>query len=221
MVWLAKAVTAGLAFGAGADLADTGAFLARVVRLDPGALVRLRPAGEAAVGLWAWLPIDVLATRVIRGSCLHDVTVSARDLLAAVTAARDHGDAGLPMPAGRDRDWRGPLPAASHGGELDEVPAEVVRQLVRAGEEAFRTAEGEQRSVSEALLEHESLRVSAGEVTVAVPLRMLLGLARMGFLGDEPVRVGRTGGWIWAAGSFGAAYRRAEPTPLITTRRHV
>ena len=42
--------------------ADAGAFLARVVRLEDDALVRLRRAGPG-VELWSWLPLDVLVTR--------------------------------------------------------------------------------------------------------------------------------------------------------------
>ena len=43
-------------------VADAGAFLARLTRLDPGAPVRLRGA-SGRTALWAHLPWDVLASR--------------------------------------------------------------------------------------------------------------------------------------------------------------
>ncbi|HEY7272796.1 MAG TPA: hypothetical protein VH502_08685, partial [Actinoplanes sp.] len=45
-------------------VADAGAFLARLTRLDPAALVRLRAAG-ARTALWARLPWNVLVTREV------------------------------------------------------------------------------------------------------------------------------------------------------------
>jgi hypothetical protein len=48
-----------------ASVADAGAFLARLLKMDPNALVRLRPAGGGAVALWARLPFGVLVTRRI------------------------------------------------------------------------------------------------------------------------------------------------------------
>ena len=46
---------------------DVGAFLARLVRLDPAALVRVR-AGDAGehTALWGRVPWDVLVSRVRR-----------------------------------------------------------------------------------------------------------------------------------------------------------
>jgi hypothetical protein len=74
-----------LVFASAADRADAGAFLARVVRLDPSALVRLRCA-DGRVVLWSWLPLEVLAVRAVRGDGPADVTVGASALLAAVAS---------------------------------------------------------------------------------------------------------------------------------------
>ncbi len=51
-----------------AGRADAEAFLARLVRLDPGAVVRLRPHGTdhgRRVEMWAMLPFGVLASRTL------------------------------------------------------------------------------------------------------------------------------------------------------------
>lgn len=62
-----------------AGVPDAGAFLARLVRLDPAAPVRLKTSG-GRVALWARLPWDVLVTREVAGHGPDDVTVSAREL---------------------------------------------------------------------------------------------------------------------------------------------
>jgi hypothetical protein len=78
-----------------AAVADAGAFLARLVRLDPAALVRLRSDGADRRGapgpldglrrveLWGRVPWEPLVTRVLYGalSGADDVTVAAADLL--------------------------------------------------------------------------------------------------------------------------------------------
>jgi hypothetical protein len=201
-----------LTFGSASDRADAGAFLARVSRLDPAAPVRLRCDG-GVIALWAWLPLEVLATRVVRGDGPADATVEARSLLAALTS-----DAGaVPLPARRDADWPGALPSAAGARELDEVPAAVVRDLLAAGERTFREASAgaDPRAVGDALLDQDVLTVSAGEDSVTIPLRLLLGLARMGFLGDDPLRVGVAGGWVRAAASYGVGYRRRSSLALF------
>src|SRR5262249_25470195 len=86
------------------SIADAGAYLARLVRLDPAALVRLRPAGDgavAAVALWARLPFEVMVTRWVRASLAEDVTVRASDLLRALDGE---------LPSRRDSQWCWPVP---------------------------------------------------------------------------------------------------------------
>lgn len=203
-------------FASPADLIDAGTFVARVGRLDAGGVVRLRSTGQR-VALWAWLPIDVLVTRTVAGGPVaeagRDVSVVAAELLTTLAAARDGGDLVVPLPGRRDGAWRGSLPAGRAVTPLDLVPADVVRRLVVAAEAAFRAAAGAPEEAAEHLLAHQSLEVSGAGTRVAVPLRILLGLARMGFLGDEPVRVGVGGPWLQVAASFGAAYRRRDDLP--------
>src|SRR6185312_15625136 len=67
---------------------DLGAFVARVVRLDPAATARLR-AGAGTVTAWASTPFDVLATRTVHGQIEPpDVTVSANALLTALAVEK-------------------------------------------------------------------------------------------------------------------------------------
>jgi len=221
-----------LIFGSASDRADAGAFLARVTRLDPSAPVRVRCA-DGVIALWAWLPLEILATRQVHGTGPADVTVDAkllRDRIAVpdvvgvaapgATPSVSPGEP-VPLPANRDADWPGALPSEVGVQELDEIPAEVVRSLLVAGERTFREASvgADPRAVGDALLDHEVLTVSAGEASVALPLRLLLGLARMGFLGADPLRIGLAGGWVRAAASYGVAYRRRGRLALFPTPR--
>ena len=169
--------------GGPADGGDAAAFLGRVTALDPGALVRLRDGGGRVTG-YAQLPFGVLVSRTVAGSVRPaDVTVTAADLLGAVEPL--HGRGGkAPLPASRDMAWRAALPPLSGWQRLDEVPGDVIRSLVRAGAETLRAVPADATaSAGESLLDHEALTVSAGDRTVAVPLRALTALAKMGFLG--------------------------------------
>jgi hypothetical protein len=109
------------------------------------------------------------------------------------------------------------------------VPAGVVHQLVRAGAEALRTAGGQTGTAyGEALLDHESLTVSGPGRSVALPLRVLSALRRMGFLGadtsaadiaDRPVVVvSMSGRWARLAGPYGSAYHQVTPALSLRPR---
>lgn len=167
-----------------AGVADAGAFLSRLHRLDPAALVRLRPTptrvrpsptppgspggtpasvpGEyaavraAGVALWARLPWGVLVTRTVDGTLAEDATVAAAALLDVLAAG------GAVLPPRRDSGWRWPLPPTP-GTVVESVPADTVRALGAAAERALRAAAaGEtqagrvlgERAVRDALLDH-------------------------------------------------------------------
>jgi hypothetical protein len=230
-------VTRSLLLHSPADASDLVAFLGRAVRLDAGALVRVRGEG-GTVRVWCNLPTGVLVTRAVRGTAPADVTVSAAALLAATPQPpnRTSAEAGqhtpadprvfpesansreliAPLPVGRDPEWRGALPAAGHGRVLDTVPADVIGSLLTAAERAFRqaSASADPQSVGDALLAQDVLTVSSGGTSAAVPLKGLLSLARMGFLGADqagaggPIRVAIIGGWIRLAAAYGDAYLR-------------
>jgi len=200
-------VTGSLVFESADDRADAGAFLARVVRLDPAALVRLRRAGRS-VQLWSWLPLDVLVTRRVAGRLdPADQSVAAADLLARL----DDDPVAVTLPDSRDAQWRGALPASGGWQRLEAVPSADLLVLVRAGTDAFRAAavSADPGRVGEALLDHESLTVSDDGTTVAVPLRVLQALARMGFLrSDGEVVVAASPAWLRCDAAYGSAYRR-------------
>jgi hypothetical protein len=193
-------------------VADAGAFLARLIRLDPGALVRLRPAAPAArpaagvqgeapapggppspegpagrTALWARLPWGVLAVRTVAGAGRGDVTVSAKELLAGLAAG---GDA---LPARRDAQWRWPLPpSASRPVEL--LPAGELWRVAEAAAGTLREAAAHgvagravgQRALRDALLDHVAVVVTPDDPPgppVEITQRAVQGVVRMGFLG--------------------------------------
>jgi hypothetical protein len=193
------------------SVADAEAFLGRLLRLDPGALVRLRPAGDGAVALWARLPFAVLVNRGVRGRLPADVTVAAADLVRAL---------GGPLPRARDADWLWPLPPSA-GRVVERLAAADVARVVDAAAETVRAAattgvDGRpvgERALRDALLDHVPVVVTteAGE-RVPVPQRMVQAVARMGFVADRPVEVRLAGPWVGLAAAYGAAWYRAQPS---------
>jgi hypothetical protein len=200
-----------------ADGADVRAFLARLVRLDPTAVVRLRPgAGPARrVTLWAPLPWGVLVARSAAGGPARDATVGARALLAEVSRG------GHALPPRRDTDWRWPLPAGV-GEVVERVREAEVRRIAAAAAGTLRTASAQgvggravgQRALRDALLDHVAIVVSppAGGASVEVSQRLVQAVVRMGFLGppdDErdtwaDVRV--FGRWTALSAPYGIAW---------------
>ncbi|MGA8114038.1 MAG: hypothetical protein WCA46_10285 [Actinocatenispora sp.] len=196
---------------------DLGAFLARLVRLDPGALVRLRPV-EGRPGhltVWSRLPFDVLVTRTLAGELDADATVRADELLDSVS--RDV------LPARHDLQWRGALPTAP-ASTVEEVPVEAVRQIADAAARTLRDSLGRgvgERRIRDAILDHVAitLRRDPQLPEVSVPTRVVTALARMGFLGTDPVRFATVGPWLSAHATFGSAWYRAAPTLTVNPSR--
>jgi hypothetical protein len=202
-----------------AGIADAGAFLARLTRLDPAAVVRLRSAGPAGrTTLWARLPWTVLVSRTVAGAGPGDATVSAAALLAEL----ERGGTGLPPR--RDPDWQWPLPGST--GELVETMAGVdVRRIAAAAAGTLRSASDHgvagravgQRVVREALLDHVAVVVTGSASAgpggrIEVSQRLVQAVVRMGFLGpveaieSDLVQVRITGRWISLSAPFGAAW---------------
>jgi hypothetical protein len=191
---------------------DADAFLARVLRLDPAAVVRLRPVHHAAgdrVELWARLPFEVLVSRAVSGTVPADVTVSAKALLGS------SGSSGLP--ARRDTDWRWPLPPLP-GRVVERLPAADVLRLGDAAAATLRTASAEgvggravgSRALRDALLDHVPIVVDtdAGE-RFEVTQRLVQALVRMGFaLPGSTVGVHAAGPWIGLVAAYGSAWYR-------------
>ncbi len=191
---------------------DLGAFVARVVRLDPAAAARLR-AGPGTVTAWASTPFDVLATRTVHGRLdPPDVTVSANALLTALAVEKaatvDPGVGGL---------WPGDLPPDTGWSPVDVVPAAEIDALTERGLAVARENAGPLGPPT-SLLDQNVLTVSApAGPTVKVPLRCLFALSGMGFVGgDGEVRVSATGGWLRLDAHYGAVVRRRTLTlPLL------
>lgn len=210
----------------GTGRADAGAFLARLLRLDPQALVRLRPLGPALVELWAMLPFGVLVARSVPAAeGVQDRTVEAAGLLDALR------DPAAGWPPSRDDRWRWPLPP-SRGRIIERLPAAEVARVAEAASRTLRTAAVEgvggraigERAVRDALLDHVPIVVAEeGGETVNVPQRLVQAVVRMGFLGasatvtssDNLVTVRLATGWIGLDGSYGSAwYRPSSPLRL-------
>lgn len=196
-----------------AGVADAGAFLARLVRLDPATLVRLRPVpGAGRTALWARLPWDVLVVRTVPGVAPGDVTVAAAELLAELEAG------GGTLPRRRDDGWRWPLPPAASRA-VEALPADDVRRIAAAAAGTLREAATHgvagravgQRALRDALLDHVAVVVTPDDAPAApveVPQRLVQGLVRMGFLGTGEVQVRVAGRWVGLVGPYGAAWSR-------------
>jgi hypothetical protein len=193
-------------------VADAGAFLARLTRLDAAAPVRLR-ATRGRTALWGRLPWDVLVTREVAGVGPDDATVSAAELLAVLAAGGDQ------LPSRRDEQWRWPLPPAAvetvesvSGAELARLAAAAAGTLREVASGALGGRSVGQRAVRDALLDHVALTVTppAGE-PVAVPQRLVQAVSRMGFLGPDSVdapatRIRTAGRWVGLSAPYGVAW---------------
>ncbi|MEV4708919.1 hypothetical protein [Actinoplanes sp. NPDC049316] len=204
-----------------AGVADAGAFLARLTRLDRAVPVRLRSGSPGRVALWARLPWGVLVTRNVAGPGPGDATVSAAGLLSALA------EGSTELPPRRDADWRWPLPPA-RAQAVESVASTELSRLAAAAAGTLRevTAGGlagravGQRAVRDALLDHVALVVTpAGGSAVEVPQRLVQAVSRMGFLGpadvDNPgTRVCVAGRWVGLSAPYGVAW--LQPVQNLT-----
>lgn len=196
---------------------DLGAFVARAVRLDRDAIVRLR-GGDDRVHAWADTPFDTLVTRSVRGAVRPtDLTVGGSGLLAAVAV---DGAAVVDPGAAKDVLWRCALPPQQGWREVDQVPAEVLANLADQGAAVARGNPGPHGSPSSVLLDHKVITVSGAGFDVEVPLRCLFALSGMGFVGNhvavETVRVSATDSWLRLDARYGAVLRRRHALlPLL------
>ena len=198
---------------AGLNPADAGPFLARLTRLDPAALVRLRGAGPGVVALWGRVPWGVLVTRQVPGPSIVDSTVTAADLLRTLT----EGDGSLP-PA-RDRDWRWALPPGE-GSAVETLPADEVRRLGTAAADTLRAARGRvaERMLRDTLLDHVPIVVSTPAGEVPVRQGMVQAVLRMGFTntdGRDQITVRIAGTWVGLAAEYGSVWLQNAPSLTI------
>ncbi|GAA4414752.1 hypothetical protein GCM10023148_10510 [Actinokineospora soli] len=200
-----------------AERENLGAFVARAVRLDQQAVVRLRGRTDGIIDAWVATPFDVLATRSARGSLTpSDVTVSGSELLAGLAVVRDESiDPGHP----RDLQWRSPLPPGKHWQVVDRIPARTVAELADRGLAVARENVGPQGTPPASLLDQAVLTVEGEGMAVKVPLRCLFALSGMGFLAeddDSHIRVTATDAWMRLDARYGAVVRRRHALlPLL------
>jgi len=209
-------------------LADAGAFLARLTRLDPAAVVRLRSVGLVGgaqrTQLWARLPWAVLVGRVVDGPGPGDATVSAAELLAELARG------GAALPRRRDADWRWPLPP-NPGAVVERIAGADLRRVAEAAAGTLRTAAVAgvagravgQRALRDALLDHVAVVVTVppadrpaesliADGRIEISQRLVQGIVRMGFLGPagssdmDTVQVRTVGRWVGLAAPFGVAW---------------
>lgn len=199
---------------------DLGAFVARAVRLDAQALVRLRNRpGTGRLDVWAATPFDALCTRSVEGEVdPADLTVSGNELLATLTVAG--GPAMDPGPP-RDLMWRSELPPSSGWRRVDDLPAKVVGEVAERGIDVAKENVGPKGTPPASLLDQEVFTVSGAGFEVKVPLRCLFVLSGMGFLVTDPpesevVRVSATDSWLRLDSRYGAVVRRRHALlPLL------
>jgi hypothetical protein len=210
---------------AAADRAAVAQFLTRLLRLDPGALVRVRPEADGTGHAWAMLPFRVLVGRRLTVAPTSDATVGGAEL-AAWLGAPDS-----PLPGRRDEAWRWPLPS-SEGRLAESIPVAEVARLAEAAARTVRSAIAEgvggravgERALRDALLDHVAIVVTSDtNEKLEVPQRMIQALVRAGLLpevttdtaGVDTVAVRRAMGWIALSSRYGSAwYRPISPLRL-------
>jgi hypothetical protein len=201
-----------------AGTADAAAFLARLTRLDPVAVVRLRAGPADRTTMWARLPWSVLVSRVVAGAGPGDATVTAAALLAELERGSDR------LPDRRDADWRWPLPPERGGRVLERIPATELLRIAASAAGALRAASAGgvagravgERLLRDALLDHVAIEVTddaAGPPgRVEVSQRLVQAIVRMGFLGhpdraaDHQVLVRTAGRWVALSAPYGSAW---------------
>jgi hypothetical protein len=180
-------------------IADAGAFLARLTRLDHGAPVRLRSARNRTA-LWARLPWDVLVTREVAGLGPGDATVSASELLNALARTDDT------LPVLRDAQWRWPLPPAGSTTVETVAASELTRLAAAAAGTLREVTDGglAGRSVGRRAGGHPARRTSRRGVPATCPGRLPDGFSRTircGWSGYSRMHSGALGGsfcTIWS-----------------------
>jgi hypothetical protein len=195
--------------------ADLGAYVARLLRLDQRAVLRVVARGDA-LGLFARPPFDVLAFRAFplaAGGVVLDGTVAAAGLRLSgtVVTLAPHGAA----PA-----WTGVLPPRDGWSLLGTRPVSEISATVRDGVVAFRqrseSLAGQDRTP--AVLARVADDIWAQQVLGPVPLRAAHAALRLGLLtprqGGHAIARGN-GPWLRLEGRHGVVFtRRADAIPL-------
>lgn len=199
---------------------DLSAFVARAVRLDEQAVIRLRARGDTGrIDAWSATPFDALCTRSVGGEVEPaDLSVSGSELLATLTVA---GSAEMDPGPPRDLLWRSELPPPEGWKRVDDLPAKLVGEVAEQGVGLAKDNVGPKGTPPASLLDQEVFTVSGVGFDVKIPLRCLFVLSGMGFLMSSPsesevVRVSATDSWLRLDSRFGAVVRRRHALlPLL------
>jgi hypothetical protein len=180
-------------------------YLARLVRLDNRAVVRLQASG-VAMGVWSGPPFEVVAVRptVLGSPDAFDVTVSAQRLLERV------GTTSVALPASvSGPSWAGLLPPRSGWEERLRGDVAGVRAAVESATRFFRErSEGvDDRAQLEAIAHDVWERTCLAEV----PVRCAHAAEALGMLGP--------GDGIAVAYATDTWLRLAVPGGSVATRR--
>ncbi|MCM6777681.1 hypothetical protein NDR87_29500 [Nocardia sp. CDC159] len=210
-----------------AERENLATFVARAIRLDPAAVIRLRRRGVNYVSAWAATGFEALAVRTVVAELgVGDVTVGGDLILSGLNGP----DAGAPIDLGYSMDsaWRGALPPTTGFVHVDDVPARALVELAERGVE-LAAEHGSGHGPPASLLDQTVLTVTGGDEQVEVPMRVVFALTAMDFIphsGDkadsrritstEIVRVRATRTWLRIDARYGSVARRRGPgMPLI------
>ena len=213
-----------LRFADARDSADLGAFLARLIRFDKAAAVRLQTAG-AGLAVFARLPLGESGPLAIRTARLAeetplDLTVSAGQLLDALDVPEGEGEsegtgAGsgsgeLELPGAiTGPAWAGLLPPRTGWEHLADLPTEPLRAAVRAAVTEFRREGADADALAEAIW---SRQVHPSGLTLrAVHAAQLTGLLQR----PDEVALYRHPAWLRLSGPSGYVITRRAPAPGV------
>ncbi|MGF6886052.1 hypothetical protein ABIA39_000019 [Nocardia sp. GAS34] len=208
-----------------AERENLATFVARAVRLDPAAVIRLRRRGDRYVSAWAATGFEALAVRTVVGELgVDDVTAAGDVLLSGLQgpAANGRVDLGFSM----DSAWRTALPPTSGFAHIDDVPARTLVELAERGAE-LASEHGSGHGPPASLLDQTVLTVTGEGDRVEVPMRVVFALTAMDFIphaGEraearriapgEIVRVRATRTWLRLDARYGSVARRRGPALL-------
>ncbi|MBH1933047.1 hypothetical protein I5Q34_01865 [Streptomyces sp. AV19] len=204
-----------LRFADAGEAADLAAFLARLIRYDRAAVVRLQ-AGGGVLAVFGRPPsFEVLAIRTARllDQGVVDVTVSAGQLADAVDAgSSSEGGLVVPVPPGvTGPPWTGVLPPRGGWQRVSGMPD------VAAVRGAVGAAVAEFRSRDEALPEQRRTRAERDRIgreiwsrtlgETGLPLRAAHAAQALGFLAagaPEAPALFAAGGWLRLRTPYGS-----------------
>ncbi|MHA6760087.1 serine/threonine-protein kinase [Streptacidiphilus sp. PAMC 29251] len=204
------------------DAAEISAFLARLLRYDKAAAVRLRTA-NGALAVFARLPLGESGPLVIRTAALAspgpatsastpegredvgqlDLTVSAGQLLDGIDEAAAET---LPLPAAiTGPAWAGLLPPRTSWEHVDDLATAPLTAAVQAAVTEFRRESTDPDGLAEAIW---SRQVHASGLTLrALHAAHLVGLLRQ----SETVALHRHPAWLRLTAPRGSVIIRRAP----------